>query len=152
MLNNQKKLYSVWNAMIQRCTNSNNKDFKHYGGRGIYVSKEWLTFKNFINDMQTLYSNGLSLDRIDNNKEYSKNNCRWVTNEIQRRNTRAIYKDNNSGYRGVGFHKASNKFRARIGVSSKVVHLGCYDTALIAAKAYDTYIISNSLEHTKNFS
>lgn len=74
------KIYNVWAAMIQRCSNPNNKDYTHYGGRGITVCERWLKFENFYTDMGDIPTR-LELDRIDNNSGYSKDNCRWVTHQ-----------------------------------------------------------------------
>lgn len=74
--------------MINRCHNKNHKDYYLYGKRGITVSKRWHIIANFIKDMYPTYKKGLYLDRIDNNKEYSKNNCRWSTAFEQANNTR----------------------------------------------------------------
>ncbi len=72
------KIYLVWSSMNKRCTNSNDKRFHRYGGRGISV--EWKTFEDFYNDMMPTYKEGLQIDRINNDGNYSKNNCKWVTN------------------------------------------------------------------------
>lgn len=79
--------YFVWSSMIQRCTNPNNRNYENYGGRGITVAPEWEKFENFFADMGNP-PDGLSLDRIDNNRGYSKDNCRWATRCQQQRNTR----------------------------------------------------------------
>lgn len=142
-------IYSVWNDMIKRCTNKNNEYYKDYGERNITVCNEWLNVQNFINDMYPSYVNGLSLDREDNNLGYSKSNCRWTTKDIQSRNTRKIRSTNTTGYRGIGI--SGKKFTARICVNYNHIHIGIYNTAIEAAKAYDNYIIENNLEHTKNF-
>ena len=78
-------IYAIWDSMIQRCTNPNRKDYFKYGGRGIVVCNEWMTFENFISDMGERPI-GLSLDRIDNNGNYDKANCRWATATQQGRN------------------------------------------------------------------
>lgn len=82
--------------MKERCNSPNNKYYKHYGGRGIKVCKRWLKFENFLEDMGECLE-GLSLDRIDNNSNYCKSNCRWATRKEQarnRRNNRIIEYDN----------------------------------------------------------
>lgn len=77
-----KNLYMVYNSMVARCTKENNKDYKNYGSRGIKVSEEWKDFKVFQEwALNNGYEKGLTLDRIDNNSGYSKENCRWVTNK-----------------------------------------------------------------------
>ena len=81
------KTYGVWQNMKNRCNNPNDKFFNDYGGRGIRVCKRWLKFENFLADMSEK-PEGLSLDRIDNDGNYCKSNCRWTTIKIQQRNTR----------------------------------------------------------------
>lgn len=147
---NHHRLYPTWNAMIQRTSNSTNKAYKNYGARGITVCERWLDITNFIKDMYQSYAEGLSIDRIDNDKGYSPDNCRWTTRVMQGRNTRILISTNTSGFRGVSFHKARNKWASYIRVNGKGVHIGLFSTALEAAKAYDAYVIENKLEHTIN--
>lgn len=123
------------------------------GGRGITVCDEWLDVANFIEDMFPSYVEGLELDRINNEGEYSKDNCRWSTKTVQERNTRRIHKHNTSGYRGVTLLKsgASPKYMSSLKINGKSKYIGTYPTVIDAAKARDKYIIDNNLEHTKNF-
>lgn len=88
---NRKKLYAVWNSIKQRCLNENNKAYKYYGGRGIAICKEWANdFALFEKwSMTNGYRQGLSIDRVDNNKGYSPQNCRWATIKTQLNNTRS---------------------------------------------------------------
>lgn len=82
-------VYSVWSAMVARCTNPNVPQWGDYGGRGIAVCDRWLRFENFLEDMGEP-EKGMSIDRIDNSKGYCKENCRWATPKEQvgnRRNT-----------------------------------------------------------------
>ena len=79
--------YRSWQNMIDRCYRNTNIMFYRYGGRGIKVCRRWKNFKNFLKDMGEKPFN-LSLDRIDNDKNYTPENCRWATIKQQSRNKR----------------------------------------------------------------
>ena len=143
------RLYGTWSSMTNRCNNKSNHAYNDYGARGITVCDEWLDIKNFINDMYPSYKEGLSIDRINNNKGYSKDNCRWADSFTQTRNTRRLVSKNTSGYRGVDM--SGKKYKARISTDNGRVYLGTFETAIQAAKAYDKYVTDNNLVHTKNF-
>src|SRR5206468_5416157 len=83
-------LHTVWAMMKQRCYNQENKNYKHYGGRGVNVCDEWLDdFMNFYNwSMENGYKKGLTIDRIEVNGSYEPSNCRWITKKEQQYNKR----------------------------------------------------------------
>lgn len=78
-------LYKRWTEMLQRCTNPQNTSFQNYGARGIQVEERWYHFPNFLADMG-YPPLGTSLERRDNNGNYSKDNCYWATSKQQRNN------------------------------------------------------------------
>jgi len=79
--------YQTWQAMKTRCLNPKSSSYKNYGDRNITICDKWMSFEGFFEDMGER-PDGYSLDRIDNNKGYSKENCRWATPAEQNRNTR----------------------------------------------------------------
>ncbi len=83
----QSKIYDVWCKLVSRCQNEKDKSYASYGGRGITVCDEWLDFSNFYNDMGDAPKNK-SIDRINNDAGYSKENCRWATKHQQTDNRR----------------------------------------------------------------
>lgn len=90
-----KRTYKVWQSMLQRCQNARNHAFANYGGRGIEVCNAWQSFERFFADMGDAPDNK-SLDRIDNNKDYFPDNCRWATPTEQAQNRRTtVYVDLN---------------------------------------------------------
>ena len=107
--------------MKNRCNNPNEPRYSDYGGRGITVCQEWLDdFMNFYNwAMENGYSDELSIDRINNDKGYSPDNCRWSTKKEQANNTRTSHNITYKGQTktltewseilGLSFHLLSNR-------------------------------------------
>ena len=86
---NRSKEYNAWNAIIQRCTNPNKPEYKHYGRRGIGIDPKWRhNFKQFLADVGLAPSASVEIDRIDNDLGYVPGNVRWTTRRVQTRNTR----------------------------------------------------------------
>lgn len=90
------RFYKSWCDMKARCNNENNVHYKNYGGRGIKVCKRWQVFINFRDDMLESYTTHLemfgkkdtTIDRVENNGDYEKENCHWATRKEQNRNSR----------------------------------------------------------------
>ena len=142
------RFYSTWYAMVKRCNNLKSKDYKHYGARGITVCEEWLDIKNFVVWAERTHPNisGVSLDRIDNDKGYSPENCRWADKVTQNINQRKR-STNTSGYVGVYWDISKNKWTAKVGSNNKLINIGTFKTKEEAVQARDNYIIENNLPH-----
>lgn len=84
--------YRIWSDMWRRCEDAGRADYRHYGGRGIVVCERWLSFEHFLTDMGERPSPKHSIDRIDNDRGYEPDNCRWATHSEQRLNRRRIRK------------------------------------------------------------
>jgi DNA-binding XRE family transcriptional regulator len=83
-----KRTRNIWGCMKQRCLNMNHTAYRYYGDRGIKICDRWLeSFDNFLEDMGDA-PEGLTIDRIDNNGNYEKSNCRWITMKKQNKNKR----------------------------------------------------------------
>jgi hypothetical protein len=85
---NKSRIHSIWVNMKNRCNNPKNQAYKNYGGRGITYQPSWEKFENFYNDTKEGYADNLTLERIDNDGNYTKDNCRWATKAEQSLNTR----------------------------------------------------------------
>jgi len=115
--------HRAYQNMRKRCDNPNNKSYKDYGGRGITYCDEWKTFEGFWNDMQEGYVDNLSLDRIDYNGNYCKENCRWVDMKTQANNTRS---NRLIAYNGetLTLSETAEKYNIKYGLLLGRLHLG----------------------------
>ncbi len=118
--------YRIWTSMKARCYYSKHKQYKDYGGRGIKVCKEWLnSFVDFLVDMGRKPSKDYQLDRIDNDKDYCFENCRWVSKIEQMNNRRntiyLIYKNEKKSLsewsRTLGISRETIRKRIKLGWS-----------------------------------
>jgi hypothetical protein len=112
----RKPVYNIWKGMFQRCENPKEKAYKNYGGRGITVCDEWRDFNVFLADMG-FPAKGLSLDRIDNSRGYSRDNCRWATDGQQLNNKR-----NNVRLKFNGETRTLSEWARYLNVSRDSIH------------------------------
>ncbi len=126
------RLYKCWKDMKSRCLNPTNNWYDHYGARGITVCDEWLKFEPFAEwALSNGYSDNLTIDRIDNSKGYSPDNCRWATQHEQSMNK--SHRPSKTGY--VGVRKHANGFTAEITRHGKYYYVGHFQTAVQAHEA-----------------
>jgi len=124
--------YRSWAMMLSRCRDSNNPAFQYYGGRGITFDPEWENFSSFLSDMGRRPS-ATSIERVDTNGDYCKDNCRWADDSDQGQNKRKI--NGNNDYTGAQF--SQGKWRSYITKDRRQYGLGQYSVEIDAVLAYD---------------
>lgn len=132
------RVYQIHEGMLRRCREDLKEQFPFHAGKGVKVCKEWNpqlggSFENFYRDMGDP-PEGHSLDRIDGQKDYSKNNCRWATPSVQGYN-KNLDPNNTSGKSGVSFYKQNNKWSSEIHVEGEHIRLGMFNDFEEAVKA-----------------
>lgn len=118
--------YHAWRAMISRCHNFRDPRYASYGGRGIEVCDHWFnSFDAFLQDVGTRPAANYSIDRKDNNGNYTPENCKWSTSaeQAQNRRLKAHTKNNTSGILGVSFEAQQDKWAAYCSKDSQKVSL-----------------------------
>ena len=139
--------YIAWTNAKVRCYDATNKYFKNYGGRGIKMCDRWNnSFVAFYKDMGKKPTTKHTLDRIDNNGDYSPSNCRWATRTVQSQNRRCYAK---TGLRGVRKHTNSQTYYTYTRHDNKFIYLGSYKSKEEAAYMYDCFAISMYQENAK---
>jgi len=134
----ESPLYNVWAGIKNRCRNKSHIGYENYGGRGISMCAEWSNdFKKFYDwAIDSGYKKGLDIDRVDNEKNYSPDNCRFTTRFVNLSNTREIQKNNTTGFRGVFKYGKTDKFYAKIHIDGSAKNLGVFETPEQASSAY----------------
>lgn len=117
----QTSEYHVWAGVVQRCNNPKNQAFHNYGGRGIRVCEQWATFEGFYADMGA--SNGLTLERMNNDGNYEPANCKWATRKEQNSNRRDNVFLEHAGLR-LTLTQWSEKMHIALGTIQKRLKLG----------------------------
>jgi hypothetical protein len=137
-------LWDTWSSMKTRCYNPNSKSYSRYGQRGIRMCAEWFySFDEFIKDMYSTYDPTLTLDRIDNEGDYTPTNCRWASIITQTLNSSTV-----KGCPGVHFCTTTQRWIFRLRKEGKLVYTKTYTSRLEAEEhALNTYSKEGMLEH-----
>lgn len=144
-------LYKRYVDMKARCYNHNSCNYKYYGAKGIKICDEWLGIDGFKHFKEWSLNNGfspkLSIDRINNDGDYTPDNCRWTTKSIQNMSMRH---KNTSGYIGISKHSSGWGWYGRVKINGKSVCTGFSKDIHKAAYMRNEFIIKNHLPNRLN--
>lgn len=132
------RLYLIYHGMLTRCYNIKDSAYRNYGGRGIKVCEEWknnyFSFKNWA--ISHGYADHLTIDREDNDGDYTPDNCRWASDKVQCVNQRR--RKSSTGLSGIAKTKSKkNPWQASIQINKESKYLGVFPTKELAAEAYE---------------
>lgn len=125
------KFYKVWVGIKTRCLNKKSPLYAAYGGSGIDICKDWLSFNSFYNDMYFGYKEGLQIDRINNNLGYFKENYRWVTPSVNTYNRKKPKRK-----LPTGVYKRFNRYQAKISINNHLYVIGSFESVELARQEY----------------
>lgn len=133
----KSRLMSIYKNMKNRCLNKNSEVYQKYGAVGITICDEWISsYDNFKSwSLMNGYSDEMSIDRRENDKGYSPDNCRWIPMGDQSKN-KEVYANNKLGIRGVSL-TLNGKYKAQIQFEGKKVAIGTFATQEEASAAYE---------------
>ena len=132
------RIYQCWADMKARCLNKSHRWYSHYGERGITVCDEWMQFEPFAEwAFSHGYADDLTIDRIDNNKGYCPEYCKWSTQHEQSMNKSHL--QSKTGFVGVRAHSKGG-FMAEVTRHGKYHYIGYYKTAVEAHEAREAFL------------
>lgn len=133
------RLYNIWAAMKRRTTSPKAISYPYYGAKNIKVCDEWKVYENFRDwSLSHGYANGLTIDRIDSNKDYSPDNCRWTTMKEQQNNRR-----NNHIITFSGETKTLSQWAEIVGINPKTLSRRIVDKGWPIDKALTTPLMKH---------